>query len=205
MSPGKTSGEVHPARFVCSSMFVPTNFIISGSSGVWPEQNSKFPVFIAWQYGPMASGASVTFIDAILFRFLFIFYVAVNVEHLRLDRSMFIDGFPFNHGSIVDHFLHISHLIAYPYGVSRSRRPFFLSFRTHIALFGPCSTSLIRLSISKRSTSSAWGSFRVSTVVPVCRKQYQADCDARETRRFLQVLPYPETDCQRVLIRPRLS
>ncbi len=49
----------------------------------------------------------------------------------------------------------IPDFIAYLSGVRRSRRPLLLSSRTHIAPLGPCSTSRMRLPMSKRSTSLA--------------------------------------------------
>ena len=30
---------------------------VAGSSGIWPETNSREPARIAWEYGPIAGGA----------------------------------------------------------------------------------------------------------------------------------------------------
>src|SRR5689334_5963895 len=42
---------------VCSVTSFETNSPVAGSSGIWPEQKRKPPVFIAWEYGPIAPGA----------------------------------------------------------------------------------------------------------------------------------------------------
>ena len=53
--PRGSAGSGWPARRASS----PTSSSVSGSSGIWPEQNSRPPARTAWLYGPTAAGAPI--------------------------------------------------------------------------------------------------------------------------------------------------
>src|SRR3954447_9382841 len=52
-----TTARFSRQRRACSPGESPTSSPLSGSSGIWPEQNRKPRDFTAWEYGPTASGA----------------------------------------------------------------------------------------------------------------------------------------------------
>ena len=47
------------ARVVCSVIPPATSWSVAGSRATCPEVNSRSPTQIAWEYGPMAAGASL--------------------------------------------------------------------------------------------------------------------------------------------------
>lgn len=41
----------------CASILSPTTSPVAGSTGIWPDANTKLPAIFAWEYGPIAAGA----------------------------------------------------------------------------------------------------------------------------------------------------
>src|SRR5882672_5481325 len=54
-----TAARLASAREVCDPTPPSTSSPVSGSRGIWPEQNTRSPERTACEYGPMAAGALV--------------------------------------------------------------------------------------------------------------------------------------------------
>lgn len=72
---------------VCASTPPDTICIVDGSRGIHPEQKSKFPNRMPWEYGPIAAGASVT---ALFNRWFNIPYATVRLTRCRHDGQGFV-------------------------------------------------------------------------------------------------------------------